>query len=116
MTKPVFIEITWTTGSLDEARKVARALVQKRLVACAQIIPWVESIYIWDMQLETTQESKVVFKSTESLFATIAKEIEENATYDIPEVTYRIIDGGNEAYMNWVEEQVEASVTEGNMW
>ncbi len=42
---PEFIEIHWTSGSIDEARKVARYLVQERYVACAQITPWVESIF-----------------------------------------------------------------------
>jgi hypothetical protein len=41
-----FIEIHWTSGSLDEARKISRYLVQKRYVACAKIVPWIESVYI----------------------------------------------------------------------
>lgn len=107
MTTPQFIEISWTSGSLDEARKIARSLVERRLVACAQIIPWVESIYIWDNQLETSQESKVSLKSTLELYETIVKEIEENCSYDVPEITYRTINGGNAAYMEWFQSQLQ---------
>lgn len=99
-----FIEISWTSGSIDEARKVSRYLVQERLVACAQIIPWLESIYMWNNQLETTQESKVVLKTLKDNFDTIKKIILENCKYQIPEIIYHFIDGGNEEYMLWLQE------------
>lgn len=97
-----FIEIHWSSGSLDEARKVSRYLVQEKLVACAQIIPWIESIYIWNAQLETTQESKIVFKARLEDYDTIKKAIEDNCSYQVPEITYSIIDGGNQAYLDWL--------------
>lgn len=103
-----FIEVSWTSGSLDEARKVARYLVQERLVACAQIIPWLESVYMWDNQLETTQESKITLKTTRDRFDQIAKIIQENSGYQVPEVTFRTIDGGNKVYMDWLAESVNA--------
>jgi len=101
-----FIEIYWTSGSLDEARKVSRYLVQERLVACAQIVPWIESIYMWNNRLETTQESKVCFKTKHLNYEKIKTVIQENTTYEVPEITYKFIDGGNEAYLNWLNESV----------
>lgn len=100
------IEISWTTGSLEEARKVARYLAQERLVACAQIIPWVESIYMWNNQLETMQETKVIFKTILHNYETIRKIIQENTSYQIPEILYRYIDGGNDAYIQWSKESL----------
>jgi periplasmic divalent cation tolerance protein len=99
-----FIEIHWTTGSLDEARKIARYLVQERLVACTQIIPWIESIFMWNNQEDTSQESKVIFKTRLEHYGKIKRVIEENCNYEVPEITYIHIDGGNEAYMKWLEE------------
>lgn len=99
-----FIEICWTSGSIDEARKVSRYLVQERHVACAQIIPWIESIYMWNNQLETTQESKVVMKTHRNNFEAIKKIIIENCKYQIPEIIFHAIDGGNEEYMQWLQE------------
>ena len=99
-----FIEIHWTCGSLDEARKISRFLVQERLVACAQIIPWIESIFMWNNQEDTSQESKITFKTRLELYPKIRKVIEENTSYELPEITYTHIDGGNEAYMKWLEE------------
>lgn len=98
------IEIYWTSGSIDEARKVCRYLVQERFVACAQIVPWIESIYMWNNQLETAQESKVVLKTTLQKFEEIKKIIIENSTYQVPEITFSQIDGGSEDYLKWIEE------------
>lgn len=99
-----WIEIHWTTGTLDEARRVARFLVQERYVACAQIIPWIESIYRWNGQVETSQESKVVFKTREQHYAMIRKTIEQNTTYEVPEIIWFKIEGGNTPYLSWLEE------------
>lgn len=99
-----FIEIHWTSGSLDEARKIARYLVQERLAASAQIIPWVESIFMWNNQLDTVQESKIILKTRIALYGKIKEAIEQNASYQVPEVTYRFIDGGNQVFMDWLQE------------
>jgi periplasmic divalent cation tolerance protein len=101
-----YIEIHWTTGSLDEARKISRYLVQERLVACAQIIPWIESIFMWNNQEDTAQESKIVFKTRLEMYDKVREVIEQNTTYEVPEITYTHIDGGNELYMKWLEESM----------
>jgi periplasmic divalent cation tolerance protein len=99
-----FIEINWTSGSIEEARKISRYLVQERLVACAQIVPWIESIYMWNNQLETTQESKIVMKTRAENYDAIKNVIIENCKYQVPEITFHIIDGGNEEYLAWLQE------------
>ena len=98
-----FIEIHWTSGSIDEARKISRYLVQEKLVACAQITPWIESIYMWNGQLETSQESKIILKTHKDLYDRIKAVIYENCSYQLPEITYQHIDGGNEEYMDWLK-------------
>lgn len=99
-----FIEINWTSGSIEEARKISRYLVQERYVACAQIVPWVESIYMWNNQIETSQESKIVMKTRLENFDSIKKIIKENCKYEVPEITFHSIEGGNEEYLQWLRE------------
>ena len=99
-----FIEISWTAGSIDEARLVCRFLVQERLVACAQIIPWIESVYMWDNRLETTQESKVSLKTRLDKFEKVKEVILSNAKYEVPEITFQSIAGGNKEYLDWIIE------------
>ena len=98
------IEISWMTDSIDEARKVCRYLVQERLVATAQIVPWVESIYRWNNQVETVQESKVVLKTRLNLFEKIKEVITKNCHYEIPELIYHHVDGGLEGCLQWINE------------
>lgn len=104
------IEIHWTSDTLDEARRISRYLVQERLVACAQIVPWIESIYMWDNKLETAQESKIVMKTVRQNYDKIREIIEQNSRYEVPEITWFRIEGGNEAYMNWLAESTLAEV------
>ena len=104
-----FIEIHWTSGSIDEARRVSRYVVQERLVACAQITPWIESVYMWNNQLETSQETKVVLKTSASLFDKVKEIIQENSSYDVPEITCMKIEKGNQEYIKWLDETVSVS-------
>lgn len=99
-----FIEINWTSGSIEEARKVSRFLVQERYVACAQIVPWIESIYMWNNQLETAQETKITLKARLQNFEAIKNIIKENCKYQVPEITYHSIEGGNIEYLEWIRE------------
>ncbi len=102
--EPALIEISWTSGSLDEARRISRYLVQERLVACAQIVPWIESIFIWNNQLDTAQESKIILKTRLELFEKIVEIIRKNCTYEVPEITYVRLDGSWKGYRDWILE------------
>lgn len=104
-----FIEIQWTSGSLDEARKVSRFLVQERIAASAQIIPWIESIYQWNNQLETTQESKVVLKTRKENFGRIQEVILKNSKYEVPEILSFPIEEVSPSFLAWMEEAVKVS-------
>lgn len=99
-----FIEIHWTSETLDEARRISRYLVQERYVACAQIVPWIESVFMWNNKLETAQESKIVLKTRLENYEKIRKIIEQNSKYEVPEITWFKIEGGNKAYMDWLQD------------
>ena len=99
-----FIQIQWCCGSLNEARKVCRFLIQERYAACANIIPWVESIFMWDNKLETAQETKVLIKTRMENYDVIREVITSNTSYELPEITFTKIDGGSEEYMSWLEQ------------
>ena len=105
------IQIQWTCGSLDEARKVSRYLVQEKLVACANIIPWVESTYLWNEKLCIEQETKVIFKSVKSNFDGVKKIILENCKYEVPEISSCEIHQVNEEYGQWIKDTCVGAVT-----
>lgn len=101
-----YIEISWTTDRIELARIVSASLVDKHLVACAQIFPLVESFYLWKEALEKAQEVKVLFKTHLAHYDSIEKFVIKNSGYDLPEITYRRIDGGSSGYLNWMEENL----------
>lgn len=102
-----FIEIHWTSGDVAEARRIGRLLVEQRLAACVQIVPLVESLFLWQGKLDEATEAKVVVKTRREFYDRIRKLIEENARYEVPEILFFSIDGGNEAYLKWMGEILE---------
>lgn len=105
-----FVEIRWNSGSLDEARKVSRYLVQDRLAACAEIIPWVESITMLNNQLQTSQESTVVLRTRSELLDKVLKIIEQNSHFQIPEIIVTPILQANPVYTKWLEESTSIAI------
>lgn len=101
-----FVEIEWTSGSLDEARRVSRYLVQERLVANAKITPWVETIFMLNNQLDTMQESCITYIADKNNLAKIIEIIQQNSKYQVPEITWETIEGGNEGYLEWLTESL----------
>jgi len=100
------IEIHWSAASQKEARRVATICCRKRLAACVQIGPEIESHYIWKGKIERAKEVKVVFKTTRSLFTKVKKTILENCSYEIPEIVAVSIIAGHKPYLKWIEESV----------
>lgn len=101
--KNVLIQIQWAASSIEEARRLCRYLVQERLVACAQITPSVESIYLWKEQIETAQEClvclKTMFHHVEKIRAILVK----STSYEVPEIIWSYIIGGHSPYLQWIE-------------
>lgn len=98
-----FILITWTCKGVDEAREISRELVQMNLVACANILPQIESVFMWNQKLEAAQESKVFFKTRSEHFQEIKNFILKKASYEVPEILKFNISDGNKDYLEWVE-------------
>jgi len=96
-----------TTGSQEEARKIARALVDRRLAACVNIIPQVESIYRWQGKVEDAHEWLLVIKTTGNAFERVRDAIRELHSYDLPECISFSVENGSSAYLDWISESVE---------
>ncbi len=101
---PVIL-ILWTCATLEEARRICRELVEKRWIACANILPHVESTYFWQGKVETGSESKVFLKTTRSHFEAVRDYIKAHCSYEVPEISQIHIDDGNADYFHWVKEE-----------
>ena len=91
-----------TCGPAEEAGKIARELVSKRLAACVNILPAVRSIYRWKGVVEEAEETLLVIKSSRELFEEVRAEIEKLHSYEVPEVIAVPIVDGSEAYLEWL--------------
>ena len=100
------IVVLSTCGSPEEADRIARALVSKRLAACVNILPGVKSIYRWKDGIEDATESLLVIKSSRALFDELRAEIEKVHSYEVAEVIAVQIVEGSEAYMEWLAHEL----------
>jgi periplasmic divalent cation tolerance protein len=96
-----------TAGSQEEARKIAHALVDRRLAACVNIVPGVESVYRWQGKVETATEWLLVVKTTAAAFPTLSKALRELHSYGVPECLMLTVEDGDAAYLEWIGESVQ---------
>lgn len=97
-----------TCATLEEARKIARAVVEKRLAACVNIVTHaVESFYTWEGKLENSSEYLLMMKTSEERLSELQKEVMSLHSYDTPEFVVLAIVAGSEEYLKWVGESVE---------
>jgi periplasmic divalent cation tolerance protein len=94
-----------TTGTREEAGKIARALVERRLAACVNVVA-IESVYRWKEAVESAEEWMLVIKTTAEAFAQVQAAIQELHTYDLPECVVLPIENGSEEYLAWIGESV----------
>ena len=95
-----------TCGSLEEARGIAHALVERQLAACVNIAPQIESVYRWQGEIETATEWLVVIKTTADAFARLRDTLTELHSYELPECVEIAVEDGSAAYLEWIGESV----------
>ncbi|MGZ4811338.1 MAG: divalent-cation tolerance protein CutA [Terriglobales bacterium] len=94
-----------TTGTREEAGKIARALVERRLAACVNVVE-IESVYRWKEAVESAEEWLLLIKTTAEAFSQVQAAIQELHTYDLPECVVLPIENGSEEYLAWIGESV----------
>ncbi len=102
-----YIVIYITTGSVNEAKKIGRALVEEKLAACSNIIFPIRSIYSWQEKICDDKEALMVLKTKKKLFKQIVKRVEELHSYDVPEIIAIPIIDGSSNYLSWINEETK---------
>ena len=95
-----------TAGSIEEAHKVADALVERRLAACVNIVGPMTSVYRWQGKVERAQEWLLVIKTTAGVADAVSDAITAVHSYEVPECVVLPVEGGSEKYLEWVGENV----------
>jgi periplasmic divalent cation tolerance protein len=93
-------------GSAEEAQRLARALVEKRLAACVNIIPGVRSVYRWKDAIEDEEEVLLAIKTSRALLDELRDEIERLHSYEVPEVIALSVVDGSDRYLAWMNREL----------
>jgi periplasmic divalent cation tolerance protein len=104
MPKDEALVVLVTCASRVEAKKIARAAVEKRLAACVNVVTApIQSVYRWKGKIETAREFLLIMKTTARRFEALQAEILRLHSYDVPEVIALPIKAGSQPYLRWVK-------------
>ena len=93
-----------TARTVDEARRLAELLVERRLAACVNILPGARSIYRWKGEIEEAAEAMLTIKTRRSLTSAVHAALREAHSYDLPEFLIIPITGGGAEYIAWLQD------------
>lgn len=99
--------ILCTTDSHASAKQLARSLVEKKLVACVNIVPNMTSVYSWQGQIHEDEEWLMLIKSTDERFDNVKDFVSANHPYDSPELISVNIEDGLPDYLTWIQDSVK---------
>jgi periplasmic divalent cation tolerance protein len=109
MTPEEFVVVLVTAGSADEATRLARALVEERLAACANVIGPIRSIYRWAGAVEEADEHLLILKARGADVAALEGRVRTLHTYAVPEVLALPVRAGSAPYLAWLAEATTRS-------
>ena len=93
-----------TAGAEQQARSIARRLVDERLAACVNIVGPIRSVYRWRDAVEDEPEFLLLIKTRASLLGRVERRVIELHSYEVPEVLTLALSGGSAAYLGWLFE------------
>jgi periplasmic divalent cation tolerance protein len=99
------VMIYTTCETPEEAKTIARELVNRKLAACANIFAGMTAVFEWDGTAQEGEETAMFVKTRAGLAAEVTEEIKRLHSYDVPAVAVLEVSGGNTAFLDWVAEQ-----------
>ncbi|MFC1955308.1 divalent-cation tolerance protein CutA [Chloroflexota bacterium] len=106
MEESAYIVLFITAADAEEARQISRLLLERRKAACINIIPRVDSNFWWEDKLDSAQESLLIIKTKTSLLPEITDLVKGVHSNAVPEIIALPIIGGNQEYLQWIDNNV----------
>lgn len=100
----MFSSVYITTSSEAEAKEIAKKLLDKKLIACANMFP-ISSLYYWENKLCDDSEFAVIMKTRAELLDELIEQIKKIHSYEVPCIVSWDISKGNEDYLKWIEKE-----------
>ena len=101
--------IYMTTETEADAERIGQALVSERLAACINIVAGMRSMYWWDGEVRQSSETILIAKTRTSLVDRLTERVRELHAYDCPCIVSLAIDGGNPAFLDWIDAETAAA-------
>lgn len=96
-----------TTSEPLESKKIAKTLLEEKLVACTNIIPQINSLYLWKGEIEENDESILIAKTKTDKVDQVIKRVEEIHSYETPCILQLEVKTGSECYLQWMEDELK---------
>jgi periplasmic divalent cation tolerance protein len=103
----VLVRALSTAPDAEQAERIARALVEERLVACANLVPGLTSIYRWQGAVQADAEVLLVMKTRRALVPRLKERLPALHPYDVPELVVTALVDGLDPYCRWVRDETE---------
>ncbi len=100
-----FIVAYLTCSEIEEARRIGRHLVEKRLAACVNIFPRIFSYYWWKGELVSDEEASLIAKTHISLKEKLIEEVKKIHSYEVPAILFFSVAGGSPEFLQWIKEE-----------
>ena len=95
-----------TASSREEAKRIAKALVEERLAACVNVVHGVESIYRWQRKVEEAAEVLLLIKTNVEKLEALETAVRRLHSYEVPEFLIFEVNGGSAAYLKWLDDSL----------
>jgi periplasmic divalent cation tolerance protein len=99
--------VVFITTPVGEGEKIASFIVEKKLGACVNVVKDISSLYWWKGNIEKDSESLLVVKTSLKKLLQLTEEVKKVHPYTVPEIIALPIIGGNEDYLNWIDESLK---------
>jgi periplasmic divalent cation tolerance protein len=107
--RAVFVYTTYPT--LVEAERIGKAVLERRLAACVNILPAMISHYWWQGTIERAEEVVMIIKTRASLAESVRAAVKEMHSYETPAILMLPIEGGEPGYLSWMMEETEEAAS-----
>ena len=101
------VQVITTFGSPADAAEIGRTLVQEHLAACAQVLPGLTSIYMWEGMLRHDDEAMLILKTTTEAWPSLRDRLAELHPYETPEIIAIPVEHASYGYLAWVRENTK---------
>lgn len=99
--------IYMTAGSKDEAKNIGKVLIESKLAACVNIVDGMNSIYMWEGELQEDQEVILIAKTDVNHVQEIVDKVKSLHSYECPCILSIPVEGGNQAFIEWILNEVK---------